>query len=282
MSNDTATLIKIPRRPQTAKRYLEIIKFACGKRWDSSSVAKHFGVSPATVVNASKAFGVSYDEVKRKKRIPHVEWVERQLAANRGSEERNARILELYQSPTHPTLEEIGRQFGLTRQRVHQIVTKAIQQGLPVGKRLPQSGHWIGRCRICAGMQALARQKPLMTTRAIALAINIPLWKVYWHLEKLREQRLIPRYFGCFRSERIVQAVELYNQDRTISAWKLGRMLGYKNLPALFRELHRRGLGDLLSPRVKVGRRPTLKGSFDPGLYQSRPCIQNNSQRKTA
>lgn len=282
MNNDIAKVIKLPRRPQTARRYLEIVKFARDKHWDISSIAKHFGISPATVVNASKALGVSYDEVRRKKRLPQLEWVERQLAASQDSEIHNERILEMYRSPSHPTLEQIGRQFGVTRQRVHQIVTKAKRDGLLVEKRLPQAGHWIGRCGICASMQALASQKPLMTSRGIARALNIPLWKVHWHLGKLREQGLIPKHFGYFRSERIIQAIELYNRDQTISAWKLGRLLGYRNLPALFNGLRRRGLGNLLAPRVKTESHRVFKTSFDSRFHQVRPHVQDNPERKTA
>lgn len=38
--------------------------------------------------------------------------------------DRNLKIVELYTSDRGLTLEEIGEQFGITKQRVHQIVTK--------------------------------------------------------------------------------------------------------------------------------------------------------------
>jgi AraC-like DNA-binding protein len=247
----TAKILHLPRRPRTVKRYLDIVRYAHEKKQGLTSVAKHFGISPATVINASKAFGMTYEQVKHRRSLPEIKLVEKQLASGGDLDPRTMRIIEMYNSPAAPTLEKIGRQVGLTRQRVHQIIREAQGQGLSVTRRTPTMGHWIARCQICQRMRALAARQPLMTTRGIGQALDIPIWRVYWHLEKLKAQGLVPKHFGHFRSERIIQAIRLYNRNQSLSAWKLGQQLGYKNLPALFRELRRRGFGYLLFPRVK-------------------------------
>ena len=243
------TVLNLPERSTTVKKYLEIVRYALGKEQGLNSVAKHFRISPATVINASKAFGLTYDEVKHQRALPQIEVVEKQLALADTIDQRSRTIVEIYNSPSSPTLKEIGQQVGVTRQRIHQILLEAKRKGVHVERRKPKQGHWIERCQICCQMRELAVFKSLITTQRIALTLKIPIWKVYWHLQKLRAEEFVPSHFGHFRSERIIQAIKMYNLDPSISAWKLGRQLGYKNLPALFRELRRRGFAYLLSPR---------------------------------
>lgn len=251
MAMATAKVFHLPRRPQTVRRYLEIVRYAHEKKQGLTSVAKHFGISPATVINASKALGMTYEQVKQRRSLPELKLVEKQLASIPDIDPRTKKILEMYSSPAAPTLQEIGREVGLTRQRVHQIIREAQAKGLRVSRQTPMMGHWIARCQICRQLRALAARQPLLTTRGISQALNVPLWKVYWHLGKLRAQELVPKHFGHFRSERIIEAIKLYNRNQSLSAWKLGQQLGYKNLPALFRELKRRGFGYLLFPRTQ-------------------------------
>jgi hypothetical protein len=277
-----AKILNLPRRSKTVKRYLEIVKYAHGKNRGLTTVARHFGISPATVINASKAFGMTYEQVKRRRSLPEIKLVEKHLALAKDVDQRTAKIVQMYNTPEAPTLEEIGRRVGLTRQRVHQIIQDAKRKGLKVARRKPTLGHWIERCRICRRMRDLAVRQPLMTTRSIARTLDIPIWKVYWHLEKLRAQRLVPRHFGHFRSERIIQAVKLYNQNRSISAWKLGQMLGYKNLPALFRELERRGLGYLLTPRIKEAQEARKPEVEEPSPAREAPAGSRGWGQKTA
>jgi len=248
----TAKILSLPRRPKTVKRYLDIVRYAHGRKQGLTSVAEHFGISPATVINASKAFGMTYEQIKQRRSLPEIKLIEKHLAAVPDVDPRTVKIVEMYNSASAPTLEQIAHHVGLTRQRVHQILKDARRKGLNVTRRKPTMGHWIERCKICHRMRDLAVRQPLMTTRSIGYALDVPIWKVYWHLEKLKAQGLVPKHFGHFRSERIIQAIKLYNRNPSISAWKLGRRLGYKNLPALFRELKRRGFGYLLVPRVKA------------------------------
>ncbi len=276
----TAKILKLPRRPQTVKRYIEIIKYAQGKKEGLVSVARHFGVSPATVINATKAFGMSYDEVKRRRSLPEIRQIEKKLASIKDVDQRMIKIVQMYNSERAPTLEEIGRKFGLTRQRVHQILKEAREKGLEVARRKPTLGHWIERCSICQQMRKLAARQPLMTTRNIARTLGIPTWKVYWHLNKLRARDLVPPHFGHFRSERIIEAIKLYNRNPSLSAWKLGQKLGYKNLPALFRELRRRGFGYLLVPRVGNAKDTHAAASRRRGRRIS--TRQQGLKRKTA
>lgn len=282
MNMSAATILKLPRRPRTVKRYLDIIRYAQGKKQGVTSVAKHFGISPATVINASRAFGMTYEEVKRRQSLPYLKLVEKQLTSAKDVDQRTLKIVEMYNSPEAPTLEEIGRQVGLTRQRVHQILMEARRKELKVAHRKPTLGHWIQRCEICYRIRELAVRQPLMTTKSVANALDVPLWKVYWHLEKLRAHGLVPIHFGHFRSERIIQAIKLYNRDLTISAWKLGRKLGYKNLPALFRELRRRGFGYLLLPRAKDAQEARKLKAFEGGLAQDAQMSSKSWGRKTA
>jgi len=278
----TAKVLHLPRRRQTVRRYLDIVQYAHEKKQGLTSVAKHFGISPATVINASKAFGMTYDQVKQRRSLPEIKLVEKQLASVNDVDPRTMKIIEMYNSPAAPTLEEIGRHIGLTRQRVHQIIREAQGKSPNVTRRTPTLGHWIARCQICQRMRAVAARQPLMTTRSIGQALGIPIWKVYWHLGKLRAQGLVPKHFGHFRSERIIQAIRLYNRDQSLSAWKLGQQLGYKNLPALFRELRRRGFGYLLFPRAKDEVTARKLRFVEADIEQEAWISSKNWGRKTA
>jgi len=254
--------LNLPRRPTTVERYLKIVKFALGRNRDVEAVAKHFGCSPATVLNAIRAFGVTYDQVRRRRTLPQLKVAEEYIRLERRLSERDQKIVEMYNSPEAPTLEQIGRAFGLTRQRVHQILKKAKALGVKlVERKTPPEGHWIERCQLCKRILQLQEEEPLLTRRQIAARLSAPIWVVHWHLNRLKARGLVERHFGYFRSERLVQAIKLYNSNPEVSAWKLGRMLGYKNLPGIFCELEKRGLGYLLRPRSRhmAGRRRTTQ-----------------------
>jgi predicted transcriptional regulator len=249
MATSAAQSINLPRRAQTVRKYLRIVKYACGKNQGLTSVAKRFHCSNATVINAAKAFGMSYDEIKRRRSIPAVRHLEKQGPIIQRVKQRDMQIVDMYNADDAPTLEEIAHAFRLTRQRVHQVLREVQHKGIKIRKRRPTDGHWIERCLICSQMAGLASEHPLMTTQGIAQTLDIPMWKVYWHLSRLKQRGLVEPHFGHFRSERIIQAIKLYNSDPTMSAWKLGQRLGYKNLPGVFQELRNRGFGYLLAPR---------------------------------
>lgn len=253
--------LQLPRRPTTAERYLRILKYALGRNRDVESVAKHFGCSTATVINATKAFGLTYDQVRRRRTLPHLKIVEQFVKQGRRLSERDQKVVDLYNSPSVPTLEEIGKQVGLTRQRVHQILKKAQALGVKlVQRRTPPEGHWVERCNVCKGILRLQEEEPLMTRRQVGQRLGAPIWVVHWHLNKLKARGLLKPHFGYFRSERLIQAIKLYNSDPTISAWKLGQQLGYRNLPGIFAELTKRGFGYLLRQR-RGGSRASAKAN---------------------
>ena len=193
--------LNLPRRPTTVERYLKIVKFALGRDRDVEAVAKHFGCSPATVLNAIRAFGVTYDQVRRRRTLPQLKVAEEYIKLERRLSERDQKIIEMYNSPEAPTLEQIGRAFGLTRQRVHQILKKAKALGVKlVERKTPPEGHWIERCQLCKRLLQLQEEEPLLTRRQIAARLDIPIWVVHWHLNRLKARGLVKRHFGYFRS----------------------------------------------------------------------------------
>ncbi|MBI4470203.1 MAG: hypothetical protein HY650_12865 [Acidobacteria bacterium] len=238
------------------------MKFACGRNENLSAVASHFGCSEATVINASKAFGLTYDEVRNRRSLRRVVEMERRMPRKPVLSPRDRRILELYQSAAAPTLEQIAAEFDLTRQRVFQILAGLKERGIPVAKRsAPPMGHWVERCDLCHRLQAVARRTPLITARRLSETLGVEPWTLHWHVKKLRSRNLIPKHFGRLRSERLVRAIELFNREPSITAAELGRHLGYKNLPAAFLDLRRRGYGHLLAhsiERRRLTRRPQV------------------------
>lgn len=244
--------LKLPRRPTTVERYLKILKFALGRNRDVEAVAKHFGCSTATVINATKAFGVTYDQIRRRRTLPQLKVAEEYIRIGRKLNDRDQQVIDLYNSPGALTLQAIGRRVGLTRQRVHQILRNAQRLGMKLANReAPAEGHWIERCATCAQILQMQEEEPLMTRRQISQRLNVPIWIVHWHLSKLKSRGLLKTHFGYFRSERLIEAIKLYNSNPNLSAWKLGKELGYKNLPGIFAELQKRGLGYLLTAHSK-------------------------------
>jgi len=240
-------IMKLPRRPTTVERYLKILKFALGRNRDLDAVARHFGCSAATVINATKAFGVTYDQIRRRRTLPQIKLAEEYVKLGHELSERDRKVVSLYNSPESPTMQEIGRRVGLTRQRVHQILKKAKARGVKIVERQPpREGHWVERCAVCHRILRMQDEEPLTTRRQIGERLGVPIWIVHWHLNKLKGRGLLKPHFGYFRSQRLIEAIKLYNSNPTLSAWKLGRTLGYKNLPGIFAELQKRGFGYLL------------------------------------
>ncbi len=240
----------LPRRQQTIRRYLRIVKFASGRNQDLSTVARHFGCSEATVLNASKALGLTYEEVRRRRSLRRVAEMERHISQEDILSDRDRRIVDCFNSKDAPTLEQVGTRFKLSRQRVHQVLVRARKRGVRVAERSsPAAGHWVERCNLCRRLLRIAKENPLITSRRLAESVRRPVWTVYWHLKKLRARNLVPKHFGCFRSERLILALQLYNRNRSLTATAVGRQLGYKNLPSVFRELRDRGFGYLILPR---------------------------------
>jgi DNA-binding Lrp family transcriptional regulator len=247
--------LQLPRRPTTAERYLRILKYALGRNRDVETVAKHFGCSTATVINATKAFGLTYDQVRRRRTLPHLKIVEEFVKQGRQLSERDQKVVDLYNSPSVPTLQEIGKEVGLTRQRVHQILKKAEALGIRLAqRRTPPEGHWIERCEVCKRILQLQEEEPLLTRRQIGERLGVPNWIVHWHINKLKARGRLKPHFGYFRSERLIQAIKLYSSDPSLSSWKLGQQLGYRNLPGIFAELTKRGFGYLLKRRRPTSR----------------------------
>jgi hypothetical protein len=255
------TVLKLPRRPTTVERYLKILKFALGRNRDVEAVARHFGCSTATVINATKAFGVTYDQIRRRRTLPQLRVAEEYVRVGRKLNERDQQVIDLYNSPGSLTLQAIGQRIGLTRQRVHQILRNAKHLGVRLASRqAPAEGHWIERCATCTQILQMQAEEPLMTRRQIGQRLSVPIWIVHWHLSKLKACGLLQPHFGYFRSERLIEAIKQYNANAELSAWKLGRELGYKNLPGIFAELHKRGLGYLLVSHGKKPRTSTTGG----------------------
>ena len=252
----------LPRRRTTLRRYLKILKFACGRDENLSAVASRFGCSEATVINASKAFGLTYDEVRDRRSLRRVAEIERRIPIKDELSLRDRRILDLYNSAEAPTLEFIASKVGLSRQRVYQIVSGMKRRGINVvGRSAPPMGHWVERCDLCRRLVSTAGRTPLITSRRLAASLQVEPWTLHWHIKKLRSRNLLPNHFGRLRSERLVRAIELYNRDPELTVAQLGRCLGYKNLPAAFRDLRRRGYGHLLAPQHAKGKVPSRRSS---------------------
>ncbi len=270
----------LPRRPRTLRRYVRILKFACRRNEKVSAVAKHFGCSEATVINASKAFGLTFEEVRHRRALRRVARIERCIPREDTLSLRDRLMVDLYSAKEAPTLDQIGVKFGLSRQRVHQILAGLRKRGVKlVDRSKPVMGHWVERCEICRQLVETAHRTPLITTRRLGVVLNVRTWTLYWHLQKLRARNLVPRHFGRLRSERLIRAIDLYNRDPNLSAMSLGRLVGYKNLPGAFQDLRRRGYGYLLVPRRD--RRSQHRSSV-VRIFPTTPGRSSASPRKKA